>query len=435
MTQGPSPGRTLFSGRLRWAMLALFISGVTLNYITRNSLGILALELQRSLGMTTEQYSWVVAAFQLAYAAFQPVCGWLVDFWGVKLTLALMAAAWSITCILHAGAGSWVQFAVLRFFMGATEAAASPSATKVLTQWFPRQESAVAVGWSGAGFSLGAMLAPPLIVAIQLHFGWQMAFVLPGAVGIVWAFFWYRLYDGPASSRLITAAERTHILSGQTAPADRRALPAGQAFAAILRNKRFYGIALPAMLAEPAWQAMSFWVPMFLMRERGMDIKSIAMFAWLPFLAADFGSVLGGYLARTLRLRWQLSYTDAAIGSSCVGAVLMLSLCAIAYTSGPAMAILLISVAGFGHQMISGMLNALVIENFDSAEVATVNGLRGACAWISGSLFTLLIGAVSGSVGFAPLFMGMGLFDLVGAALMIALLASRGWRRARPAAM
>lgn len=430
MTPADPPRRPLFHGQLRWAMLALFIGGVTLNYVSRNSLGILALELQRSLSMSTEQYSWVVAAFQLAYAVCQPLCGWLVDFWGVKLTLALAAAAWSLTCILHAGAGSWLQFAVLRLFMGATEAAASPSATKVLTQWFPRRESAVAAGWSGAGFSLGAMLAPPLIVAIQLQFGWQMAFVLPGVVGLVWAVVWYRLYDTPAQSGRISAGEREHILSGQPAPADRRAAPARQAFAAILRNKRFYGIALPAMLAEPAWQAMSFWVPMFLMRERGMDIKAIAMFAWLPFLAADFGSVLGGYLARALRERWQLSYTDAAIGSACVGATLMLSLCAIAYTKGPILAILLISVAGFGHQMISGMLNVLVIDNFDSAEVSTVNGLRGACAWLSGSAFTLLIGAVSGSIGFTPLFTGMGLFDLAGAALMIFLLASRSWRRA-----
>lgn len=435
MTQTHLASRPLFPGKLRWAMVALFIGGVTLNYVTRNSLGILAVELQRSLGMTTQQYSWVVAAFQLAYAAFQPVCGWLVDFWGVKLTLTLAAVAWSLTCMLHAGAGSWMQFAVLRFFMGATEAAASPSATKVLTQWFPRQESAVAVGWSGAGFSLGAMLAPPLIVAIQLQFGWQMAFVVPGVAGLIWAAVWYRCYDTPAQSRLITTTERSFILSGQPAPVDRRALPARQAFAAILRNKRFYGIALPAMLAEPAWQAMSFWVPLFLMRERGMDIKAIAMFAWLPFLAADFGSILGGYLARTLRARWQLSYTDAAIGSSCVGAVLMLSLCAIAFTNGPYVAIGLIAIAGFGHQMISGMLNALVIDNFDSAEVSTVNGLRGACAWLSGSLFTLLIGAVSSTLGFAPLFMGMGLFDLAGALLMISLLAGGSWRRSQRASL
>lgn len=432
MQQDGSPANGRGLGRLRWYMVAFFIGGVTLNYVTRNSLGILALELQHSLHMSTEQYSWVVAAFQLAYAVFQPVCGWLVDFWGVKSTLALMACAWSVVCMLHAGAASWMQFAVLRFFMGATEAAASPSATKVLTQWFPRHESAVAVGWSGAGFSLGAMLAPPLIVALQMQFGWQMAFVLPGAAGLVWAFFWYRLYDTPARSRLVSAAERDYILAGQPKPAERRAAPARQAFAAILRNKRFYGIALPAMLAEPAWQAMSFWVPMFLMQERGMDLKAIAMFAWLPFLAADFGSVLGGYLARTLRLRLQLSYTGAAIGSACVGALLMLSLCAIAYSRSAQLAIMMIAVAGFGHQMISGMLNALVIENFDSAEVSTVNGLRGACAWVSGSLFTLLIGAVSGSLGFTPLFTGMGLFDLCGAALMIAFLAGR--RRApRPA--
>ena len=112
---------------LRWYVLVLFLLGVTVNYITRNSLGILAPELKESLGITTEQYSWIVGAFQIAYTIFQPLCGWLIDVIGLKIGFMVCAGIWALMCIFHAGAGSWLHLAILRFFMGASEAAATPA--------------------------------------------------------------------------------------------------------------------------------------------------------------------------------------------------------------------------------------------------------------------------------------------------------------------
>lgn len=110
---------------LRWWVLVLFLLGVTVNYITRNSLGIIAPELKATLGITTEQYSWIVGAFQLAYTIFQPLCGWLIDVIGLKLGFMICATLWALACIAHAGAGSWLHLAMLRFFMGGAEAAAT----------------------------------------------------------------------------------------------------------------------------------------------------------------------------------------------------------------------------------------------------------------------------------------------------------------------
>ena len=110
---------------LRWWILVLFLLGVTVNYITRNSLGILAPELKSNLGITTEQYSWIVGAFQRAYTLFQPLCGWLIDVIGLKLGFMICAGLWALACLMHAGAGNWVHLALLRFFMGGAEAAAA----------------------------------------------------------------------------------------------------------------------------------------------------------------------------------------------------------------------------------------------------------------------------------------------------------------------
>ncbi len=137
---------------LRWWMLSFFLLGVTVNYITRNSLGILAPELKSSLGITTEQYSWIVGAFQLAYTLFQPLCGWLIDVIGLKLGFMICAGLWALACLMHAGAGNWVHLALLRFFMGGAEAAATPANAKTIGEWFPKSERPIAAGWAGVGF-------------------------------------------------------------------------------------------------------------------------------------------------------------------------------------------------------------------------------------------------------------------------------------------
>lgn len=146
---------------LRWWVLGLFLLGVTVNYITRNSLGILAPELKATMGITTEQYSWIVGAFQLAYTIFQPLCGWLIDVIGLKVGFLVCASIWALMYMLHAGAGSWLHLAILRFFMGASEAAATPANAKTLGEWFPKKERPIATGLAGVGLSIGAMLAPP----------------------------------------------------------------------------------------------------------------------------------------------------------------------------------------------------------------------------------------------------------------------------------
>ncbi|AMG59762.1 MFS transporter [Pantoea vagans] len=415
---------------LRWWMLGMFLLGVTVNYITRNSLGILAPELKTSLNMTTEQYSWVVAAFQLAYTLFQPICGWLIDVIGLKMGFLICALIWSLTCLLHAGAGSWLHLALLRFVMGASEAAATPANAKAIGDWFPKKERPVAAGWAGVGFSVGAMLAPPIIYVAHITFGWQGAFLLTGGLGLLWVGLWWWGYHSPESHPRLSDDERAFINQDNEAMGEK--LPFFTALKVIGKEKKFYGIAIPAFLAEPAWAVLSFWVPLYLANERGMDLKQIVMFAWLPFLAADLGSVASGYLTR-IYVRWfGMTRVNSIIASSVTGALLMVSLALMTLVKDPWLAIALISVGGFGHQVISCMLSALVVERFDRRQMATVNGMRGSCAWIASFIFSLIIGVTADTIGFNPLFVAMGFFDLIGAVFLVMLIAERRQRPANP---
>lgn len=433
MSQGINNDMTASKSRrvvknLRWWVLVLFLLGVTVNYITRNSLGILAPELKTELGITTEQYSWIVGAFQLAYTIFQPICGWLIDVIGLKLGFMICAILWAVACIAHAGAGSWLHMALLRFGMGASEAAATPANAKTIGEWFPKSERPIAAGWAGVGFSIGAMLAPPIIYFAHASFGWQGAFMFTGFLALVWVALWWTFYHNPDKHPNLSKEELAFISQDNEAPPVK--LPFFTALRTIGKNKRFYGIAIPAFMAEPAWAVMSFWVPLYLAKAYGMDLKQIALFAWLPFLAADLGSVASGYLTKLYVRLFGCTRVNSIIASSVSGAFLMLSLAAMVFTNNPYVAIALISIGGFGHQIISCMLSALVVESFDKGQMATVNGMRGSAAWIASFLFSLIIGVTADKIGFNPLFVAMGFFDLIGAVFLVAFITERRAKRA-----
>lgn len=264
---------------------------------------------------------------------------------------------------------------------------------------------------------------PPIIVLAHVALGWQGAFLFSGALAMIWVLLWWRFYHSPDTHPNLSQ-EEFELIHQDNEPVLPR-LPFLKSLAILSKNKKFYGIAIPAFLAEPAWAVFSFWVPLYLATERGMDLKQIAMFAWLPFLAADIGSVASGYLTKLYQKWFGCSRVNSVVASSVTGAFMMVSLAFVAVTKDPYLAIALISIGGFGHQVISCMLSALVVDSFDKNQVATVNGLRGSSAWIASFLFTLLIGAVSDTIGFNPLFIAMGFFDLIGAVFLIALFAER----------
>lgn len=401
---------------LRWWIVGLIVVGTVLNYLARNSLGALAPELTRVLTLSTEQYSYVVGAFQLTYTIMQPVCGWIVDKIGLQLGFALFAVAWSLANMAHALAGGWMGLAFFRALLGMSEAAAIPSGMKAIAEWFPAKERSVATGWFNAGTSLGALIAPPLVIAVSLAADWRVAFIVTGGVGLFWAAAWYRFYRSPQHHPSISQDELEYIEKGRP-PAPARRATARE----ILGSARFWSIALPRFLAEPAWQTFSFWIPLYLAQERGMDIREIALFAWLPFLAADLGGVLGGYLSPFFMKPFRMSLIPSRVTGVSLAALLMIAPGCIGLVDDPYVAIALFCVGGFAHQVISVLVNTLSTDVFSSDEVGTANGFVGQAGWLGGLLFSLMIGQLADTVGYAPLFACLSVFDLIGAVVLISM--------------
>jgi ACS family hexuronate transporter-like MFS transporter len=403
--------------RLRWWIVALVCVGTILNYLARNSLGVLAPQLTDELGFTTQQYSWVVAAFQVAYTVMQPVCGAIIDSLGLKVAFALFAIAWSLANMAHGFAGGWMSLAFFRGLLGLSEAAAIPAGVKAVSEWFPAKDRSVAIGFFNAGTSLGAAIAPPIVIFLSLAYGWRSAFVVTGAVGLVWAAAWYVLYDPPAKHRALSPEQRAlapSVVEASTQPP--------LTFAALVRQRNFWALAIPRFLIEPAWQTFSFWIPLYLARERGMDLKEIALFAWLPFLASDAGGILGGYLSPFLMKTFRQGLLTSRVTGFTLGAVMMIAPASVGLAFSPYLAIALFCIGGFAHQMLSVLLNTLTTDVFPRESVARANGFVGMCGWTGGLLFSLLVGALADTVGFGPLFRLLAVFDIMAAIILFAVL-------------
>lgn len=409
---------------LRWWIIGLVTLGTILNYLARSTLSVAAPTLKEEFSMSTEQYSWVVLAFQASYTVMQTVAGSLLDALGTRLGFFLFALGWAFANMAHALAAGWQSLALFRAALGATEAAAIPAGAKTVSQWFPPRERPLATSLFQMGTSVGNMIAPPLVAFCILAWNWQAAFIVTGALSLLWAGLWWFGYRDPQEHPRLTAAERAVIVNGREE--DVAGKPATRQD--VLKSRSFWAIAVPRFLSEPAWQTFNFFIPLYLVAVWKLDLKSIAMWAWLPFLAADFGSLAAGLLPGWLMKRGSGLLASRKITMT-LGALCMVGPACIGLATSPGMAIALFCIGGFAHQMLNGALITLCADVFDSRTVGTASGMAGTSAWVGGMLFTLLIGQSADQFGYNPLFVALAALDLVAAVVLWGLLRSDGGSR------
>jgi len=407
---------------LRWWMIALVMLGGVLNYLTRNTLSVAQVRLQDTLHITEQQYSWITATFQFAIM-LQPIVGYGLDVVGLRIGLAVCVAAWAIINMLHGLAGSWRGLAVMRGLMGFAEGSANPSGVKATAEWFPARERGLAAGIYNIGASLGSMLAPPLVAAAIYYYNWQTAFVVTGALGLAWVVLWLLLYHPPARHPWLSDRERAHIAAGQEAAL--AGVGARPSVRQILAQRNFWGIAIPRFLADPMWGTLAFWLPLYLNKVRGWDLKQIALFGWLPFLAADLGCIFGGLLSAALQKHTRMSLVNARRATFTLGACLMTSVAFAGSVRSPYAAILLFSVAGFAHQTLSVTVITMASDLFRRSEVATVAGMAGTLGNAGLLTFSLLIGGLVARIGYSPFFVCLSILDIVGAVVLWTLVRER----------
>ncbi len=405
---------TGFMGKIRWTIIALFVGAMVINYLSRSVLGVAAPVILSEQSISSVEYGWITSAFQLG-VMFQPAAGYFLDSVGLRIGFGVCVAAWSLITMAHGFVNGWFGFAALRGLLGLAEGSAQPAGQKLVAEWFPSKERGLAGGVYNIGASFGAVFAPPLVAWAVLMHSWRLAFVIAGAIGLVWALLWLFYYNSPARHPRLTAQERDYIASGQEARLAPQATR--DSILSLLRRRDLWGIALPRMLADPVWGMLSFWMPLYLARVRGFDLAQIALFAWLPFLAADLGCLFGPAVVSFLQRR-NVDLIDARRWTFTLGAVMMTGMAFVGMATNPYAAIALLCLGGFAHQTLSVTVITMASDLFPRNVVATAAGLAGLAGNMGVLIFTLLLGQMVDQVGYGPFFVILGVLDLLGAVLL-----------------
>ena len=308
---------------LRWWIVGLICLGTIINYLARNSLVVLAPVLQTKLSFNTSGvfvHRGCVPDWLYGNAIGLRLCARFlgpqdrVRFVRPGLVRSQFAAR---TCYREG------SLAFFRGLLGLTEASAIPAGIKAISEWFPAKERSVAVGYFNAGTSLGALFAPPLVIWVLLQSSWQVAFVVTGSLGFIFAFLWWLFYWRQRSIGHLATASGDISRRARKAQRLRKNGNRRRSCTSFLLQDSG-GSLFPRALAEPAWQSSNFWIPLYLANERHMNLKEIAVFAWLPFLAADLGGIFGGYLSPLLMKFFRFSLVPSRIGGIVLGALLMI---------------------------------------------------------------------------------------------------------------
>lgn len=402
---------------LRWYIVGAVFIATTINYIDRQALSVAAPVLKEDLALTDQQYGWIVSAFLLAYAIMQMLSGPFIDRLGTKRGFSIAVIWWSIANMLHAFAKGFASLGIFRFLLGIGEAGNYPAAMKAIAEWFPKQERTQAVGILNMGPGLGAIIAPPLMAFLILTVGWQMAFVLTGALGFVWLLLWRWLYYLPKEHPRIDSEELALIEANQ----DENTTQQVSAWWEYFQFRAVWGVALARFVADGAFYFFVFWLPSYFVDVQGFNLKQIGLFTWMPFLMADVGSFAGGWTGSYL-IKQGFSLDRSRKLVIWIGAVLFaIPVLFCLQEPGAMAAIGLISAALFFNQFKQAALFTLPIDLFSQHSAASVWGITGSAGSFGAMLFMPVIGWLVDTVSYTPVFAIVALLHILSAICIMVL--------------
>jgi ACS family hexuronate transporter-like MFS transporter len=385
-------------GRFRWVIVALMFAAMVINYVDRQTIGLLKGNLTKEFGWSEGSYADIVFWFQASYAVSYLVFGRVIDRIGARWGFGAAFAIWQVAHLLHAGARSVNGFIAARLLLGVGEGGGFPSCVKAVAMWFPKKERAFATGLFNAGTNIGAIVTPLIIPAITLMWGWRGAFIVTGLAGLIWLPIWFLVYRAPEKHPSVSAEELAYIHSD---PPD---TVAKVGWGQVLTKRETWAYALGKFLIDPVWWMFLFWLPDFLGKRHGLDLTSFGPPLVAIYLLSDVGSVAGGWLSsRFMKAGWSINRARKTT-------LLICALCAVpvafaANVDSLWAAVAIIGLATAAHQAFSANLYTLPGDVFPRSAVGTVLGIGGMLGAIGGMAMAKYAGWVLDRIGtYTPIF-------------------------------
>jgi MFS transporter, ACS family, aldohexuronate transporter len=378
----------------RWVMIGFAFFATTINYLDRQVLSVVAVspDFKAAVPLTEATYGYVASAFMLAYTISNGLSGPFIDWVGTRLGYACCMLWWSVAGILHALARGSLSLGCFRFLLGAGEAGNWPAGAKLVGEWFPSQERALASGIFNSGASIGAVISTPIITWLVLRRGWQSAFIAMGVLGLVWLAGW--CFFGRRPNYLATEAPRR--------------VPARK----LLSTRFVLFFTLSKVFMDPVWYFFVFWFPKYLAEVHHFSLKEIGWKGWIPYFTAALGNVAGGLLTSWL-IRSGVATPIARKVSTSVFALIMLSTIPAILTTSAPLAIALIALTTFGYTGYTANTLAFPADVFPRQALASCWGLASMGSGFGGMIFMALSGWLIDHYGYTPVFIGYGILPLL----------------------
>jgi ACS family hexuronate transporter-like MFS transporter len=409
---------------LRWWIAAVLFASTIINYLDRQTLSLLAPFLKVQYHWSNTDYASIVIAFRVAYAIGQTLFGRLIDKIGTRRGLTFTVAWYSLVSVLTPLAGGLYSFGLFRFLLGAGESANWPAATKAVSEWFPKQERALATAFFDSGSSVGGAIAPFIVLSIYIHWGWRPAIAVPGFLGFLWIVLWRKMYHPRESHPLISDAERNMLAEDKCdlELSNHRQLR----WRDLLKLPQSWGTIVARAFTDPVWYFVTDWFPIYLVA-KGIDLRSGLLAVWVPFIAADLGNFFGGGVSGYLIKRgWSLGAARKAV--VVFGGIGVMMLIPTIFTTKLYVITCLFAIATFSYAAFSTMANVLPSDLYESESVASVSGLGGTASSIGTIVAFKLIGHYSdlrqatATHVFDPIIVIAGLIPFVGMILVLLLI-------------
>jgi ACS family hexuronate transporter-like MFS transporter len=296
---------------------------------------------------------------------------------------------WSLAAIGHALAGSTFGFMVARGILGISESGNFPAAIKTVAEWFPKKERALATGIFNSGTNVGAIIAPLTVPLIAIWWGWQWAFIITGAIGLLWLLFWFLVYQSPANHKKLSKSEYEYIHSDKDELVTDDVAKEKVSWFKLLSYRQTWAFFIGKGLTDPVWWFYLFWLPSFLNKQYGMTKTDLALPIALVYFLTTFGSIGGGWLSGYfINKGWEV-YKARKV------AMLIFALCVIPIVSAQALgqfspwyAILVVGLAASAHQAWSANIFTTVSDMFPKKAVASVTGIGGMAGAVGGVILS-----------------------------------------------
>jgi len=401
---------------VRWLIVGVLFCGSLVNYLDRVALSIVVPQIRGEFGLSNSDYALILNAFMAAYALSYGFGGKLADWLGTRASFYVTVGWWSVAACLHSLSRGLVSLAAFRFMLGLGEAGYFPSGIRAISEWFHPRDRSKAVGILLAGMSVGALLGPPVVAALTLKFGWRVMFLLTGALGFSLLLPWSLFYRRPERHPWVTPGEREYLKEAAAVPEgayERRMMVRD-----FLRYRAVWTVIAARLILDSSNYFFLFWIPDYLIRQRGFSLAMIGGMLWIPYVASDVGLITGGWTSSYLMRR---GFPVGLARKSCmVGFASLLPLVVLVnWSTSPAWIIALLSIVLFGFAGIAVNIQTVATDLAPSHSVGTLYGIAGFSGSVGAVFLQTVIGYLADRGRYGLIFGMVGFLPFVSALIML----------------